>query len=168
MPSHFHFHFSEDHLITSLLRHRQQIWWRRPFIGLKWLLATILGALLVLVVLKGAGALSGVLGGILGMLVLGWPIDVWLIRKRFRKSPFYNDEIAFSISESGVHVVGRDSEVRLGWVIFTRARRFSDGLLLLQGPGLCNWLPDSAATDKAAIADAQELARANIKDYREV
>jgi hypothetical protein len=166
--SHFHFRFSEEHLITSLLRHRQQVWWRIPFIGLKWFLAAVLGACLVLVVYLGYGTMAGVIGGILGVLLLGWPIDVWNMRRGFRKSPYHNDEITFSLSESGSQVVGRDSEVRIGWASYTKARRFGDGLLLFQGPGFVNWLPDSAAVDKSAIANAQELARLNIRDYREV
>lgn len=168
MHSHFRFCFSEDLLIASFLRYRKQLWWRQPFIGLKWILAAVLLALLGLAVLLGSVALAGIVGGIIGMLVIGWPIDAWLLRRRFRKSPFHNDDIAFALSDSGAHVVGRDSEVRIGWASFTKARRFADGLLLFQGPGVFNWLPDSAATDEAAVANAQELARSRIQDYAKV
>lgn len=168
MHSHFHFCFSEDHLLTSFLRYRKQLWWRRLFSGLKWFLAAVLVALLALAVFMGSVILGGFVGAIVGALLLGWPIDAWLIRRRFRKSPFHNDDIAFVMSESGSHIVGRDSEVRIGWASFTKARRFADGLLLFQGPGFFNWLPDTAAVDKAAVANAQELARLHIQDYREV
>ncbi|MDQ1833819.1 hypothetical protein [Massilia scottii] len=155
-------------MLTSFLRYRKQLWWRRLFSGLKWFLAAVLVALLALAVFMGSVILGGFVGAIVGALLLGWPIDAWLIRRRFRKSPFHNDDIAFVMSESGSHIVGRDSEVRIGWASFTKARRFADGLLLFQGPGFFNWLPDTAAVDKAAVANAQELARLHIQDYREV
>jgi len=168
MQSNFKFTFSEDHLITSVLRYRQQLWWKRPFVGLKWLLATVFGALLAVVVWKGYGGLGGIVGGILGLLFLGWPIDKWVMRKRFRKSPFHNDEIDISFSDNGAHVMGRSSETKIAWTAFTKARRFNDGLMLFQGPAIFNWLPDAAAIDKTAIADVQALARSHIKDYREI
>ncbi|KQZ44077.1 YcxB family protein [Duganella sp. Root1480D1] len=168
MQSSFNFCFSEDHLITSLLRYRQQVWWRRPFIGLKWLLALLFSAFLAFVIWRGYGTLAGITGGILGMLLAGWPIDKWVSRRRFRKSPFHNDDIALSMSDNGVHIVGRDSEVKIGWATFTKARRFKDGLLLFQGPAYFNWLPDSAAVDAATVTSAQELARSHIKDYCEI
>ena len=168
MHSRYNFQFSEEHLIASILRSRQQVWWRRPFIGSKWLLVGVCGIILIVVVLKGMVNVAGVIGGVLGILILGWPIDVLLIRKNFRKSPFHNDEIAFTLTEDGAHVVGRNSEVRVGWSSFTKARRFSDGLLLFQGPGLVNWLPDSAAADSTSAACAQELVLSNVPDYRTV
>ncbi|NHZ43899.1 YcxB family protein [Massilia aquatica] len=167
MDSQYRFCFSEDHLIASFVRYRRQLWWRRPFIGLKWFLAAALLALLGLTLFLGSVALCAIVGGIMGALLLGWPIDAWFIRRNLRSSPFHNDDIAFTISESGAHIVGRDSEARIGWASFSKARRFADGLLLFQGPGFVNWLPDSAATDKAAIANAQELARSKIQDYRD-
>jgi hypothetical protein len=172
MDAQYRFRFSEDHLLTSFLRYRQQVWWRRAFLGLKWFLAIPFALALALAVYAGSKGLAalfgGIFGAVLGALLLGWRIDAWLIRKRFRKSPFHNDEIAFAMSESGSHVVGRDSEVRVGWTKFTRARRFEDGLLLFQGPGYFNWLPDAAAVDATTVENAQRLARTHVQDYRDV
>jgi hypothetical protein len=168
----YRFRFSEDHLLTSFLRYRQQVWWRRAFLGLKWVLIVPFAAVLGLAIYSGAKALAaifgGVFGAILGALLLGWRIDAWLIRKRFRKSPFHDDEITFSISGDGSHVVGRDSDVRLGWSKFTRARRFPDGLLLFQGPGVFNWLPDAAAVEVGVVKEAEDLVRTHVEDYRDV
>src|SRR5262245_24525218 len=97
----YRFRFSEDHLLTSLLRYRQQVWWRRPFHVLKWVLAVPIGGLLILCAVNGQVVLSGVFGAVLGALLLGWPIDAWIIRKRFRKSPFHDDEIVFRLSDEG-------------------------------------------------------------------
>jgi hypothetical protein len=172
MSAQYRFRFSEDHLLTSFLRYRQQLWWRRAFLGLKWILAAPFAALLGLAVYSGAKVLAAIVGGLcgamVGALLLGWRIDAWLIRKRFRKSPFHDDEITFSVSESGSRVIARDSEVRIGWSKFTRARRFPDGLLLFQGPGVFNWLPDSAAVELATVKEAETLVRTHVSDYRDV
>lgn len=168
MGTEYRFRFSEDHLLTSLLRYRQQIWWRRPFYGLKWVLAVLSALLLILCAVNGLVIPAGIFGAVLGALLLGWPIDAWITRRRFRKSPFHDDDITLSLSEEGSHVVGRNHEVRVGWDTYTKARRFKDGLLLFQGPHLFNWLPDAAALDPSGIAKAQELARSHIRDYRDV
>lgn len=168
MRAEYRFRFSEDHLLTTFLRYRQQLWWRRPFLGLKWILAGVFGLPLLFAVYKSVPILAVFCGAVLGTLLLGWPIDAWIIRRRFRKSPFYNDQIALSLLETGAYAVGQSSEVRIDWVNFTKARRFKDGLLLFQGAGAFNWLPDAAAADATAVANAQELARLNIPDYRDV
>jgi hypothetical protein len=168
MQAAFRFRFSEDHLLASFRRYRQQLWWRRPFLGLKWLLAIPFCAGFVFAIYRGIPWLAAIFGAILGSTLLGWPIDAWILRKRFRKSPFHNDEITFTVSADGSHVLGRNSEVRIGWATFTRARRFDDGLMLFQGPGVFNWLPDTAAADGAAVKNAIELARLHVKDFRDV
>ena len=168
MQAEYRFQLSEEHVLTALLRYRQQVWWRRPFIGRKWLLAVPIGVLIVLSAVKGLVIAAGVFGSIGGALLLGWPIDRWIIRKRFRKSPFHNDLTHVSVSEAGVHVVGRDRDSRTGWPSFTKGRRFKDGLLLFHGPQVFHWLPDSAVSDVAGILASQELARIRIEDYRDV
>jgi hypothetical protein len=168
MSVEYRFRFSEDHLLTSILRYRQQVWWRRPFYGLKWVLAVLLGVLVAICVANGLPIPAGIFGGFLGILLIGWPIDSWIARRRFRKSPYHNDELTFYLSKDGVHIVGRDHEVRIGWSTYTKARRFKDGLLLFQGPQMFNWLPDTAAVDPTGVAMANDLVHSHIGDYRDV
>lgn len=130
MQVQFKFRFSEEHLLTSHLRYRHQVWWRPPFQGLKWVLATMISLLLIFAAYRGVPMLSAFFGAILSALLLGWSIDSWIIRKRFRKSPLHNDDIAFTFFEDGAHVVGQTSEVRIGWAAYPKARRFKDGMLL--------------------------------------
>jgi hypothetical protein len=164
----FQFCFSEDHLITSFLRHEQQNKWLRPIRKAKWSLGLLLIAATVLAVLAGFGSLGAASGAMFVILFIGRPIELWQSCRRFRKSPFHNDEVAFSLSDGGAHIRGNSSELKVGWPIFTKARRFEDGLLLYQGPGVFNWLPDSSALDTAAILNAQAFARSKIQDYREM
>jgi len=60
---------------------------------------------------------------------------------------------------------GKRGEGRLDWTGFSRARRFADGLLLLQGPHLFHWFPDSAP---ALPSEVGNLLRRHVSDYREV
>lgn len=159
----YRFQFSEDHLFTGFLRNLQQRWWVR----FKWPLALLFAVALVVSASEGIPALAAVFAvGI--ALLLSAPAIARLALHRFRQSPFYNDEIDFLLSESGSHARGRNSEVRHGWEAYTKARRFKDGLLLFHGPDTFSWLPDAAATDPTAIAAAQQLARARIRDYRDL
>jgi hypothetical protein len=103
-----------------------------------------------------------------GSLFLGWPIDAWFLRRRFRKSPYHNDEIALTISDEGIHGAGRSSEIRLNWSLITKARRFPDGLLLFQGPQVFHWIPNTAAVDPSDVADLERLVRVHVQDARDV
>jgi YcxB-like protein len=166
MDIEYRIHFSEEHLLTSVKRYGQLIWWRRPFFrGFTLLLAALLLALSVIYQVRLAAVFFG---AALVTLPLTRPLDAWLLRRRFRHSPYHNDDVVFQLSEIGAHAVGRNNEVRLSWGAFTKARRFKDGLLLFQGSHMFNWLPDSAALDVDAIKHAQELVRARIADYRDV
>ena len=88
MSAEYRFRFSEDHLLTSFARYRQQVWWRRPFQGVKWVLALLLGVFAVVCVVNGLGSLAGIFGGLVVLLVAGGPIDAWLIRTRFENRHF--------------------------------------------------------------------------------
>ena len=164
----YRFTFSEEYLIEANLRFRRQLPWRRPFYGLKGVLAFILLALGAFVAVAAKWWLLVPFGAFAGALFLGWPIDAWLLRRRFRKSPYYNDEIALAISDEGIHGSGRSSETRLNWSIITKARRFSDRLLLFQGPQVFHWLPNAAAVDPTDVADLERLVRARVQDIRDV
>jgi hypothetical protein len=168
MSAEYRLRFSHDYLVTSVLRYRQQVPWRRPFIGVKWLLALPVAALVVLSIYSELYALGAVFTAVLTSLVLGWPIDKWLLRRRLRKSPFNDRDLVFTLSDAGVHLEGGIVDTRLTWSAYTKARRFTDGLLLFHGPHTFNWLPDAAAIDPGVPAIAQQMARANVPDYRDV
>ncbi len=164
----YRFTFSEEFLIEANLRYRRQLPWRRPFYGIKGVLAFILLALGVFVAVAAKWWLLVPFAAFAGALFLGWPIDAWFLRRRFRKSPYHNDEISLTISDEGIHGAGRSSETRLNWSLITKARRFSDGLLLFQGPQVFHWLPNSAAADPDDVADLERLVRARVQDVRDV
>jgi hypothetical protein len=168
MNEHYRFTFSEDYLIAANLRYRQQVAGRRWFFTLKWFLGAVLLALGALCAVFAARWLFVAFGAIAGSLLLGWPIDKWLMKRRLRKSPVWNDNVAFTFSGEGVYVTTRDSESKIAWSGFTKARRFRDGLLLFQGPQFYNWLPDAAATTPEAPTEVLRLVRENVREFRDV
>jgi hypothetical protein len=163
----YRFRFSEDFLITANLRYRRQLAWRKPFYGFKGVLALILLGLGAVLAVAASTWLLVPFAAIAGSLTMGWPIDAWILKRRFRKSPYHNDELSLTLSEEGLYGKGRASETRLGWSNFTKARRFKDGLLLFHGSQMFNWLPDSAAADPASIEEAERLIRMHIRDFRD-
>jgi hypothetical protein len=84
-----------------------------------------------------------------------------------KPTSYHNDDVVLRLSDQGVDVTGKTAENRLTWPVYTKARRFSDGLLLFQGPHMFNWLPDTAA-DAETIRYADGLVRKHIGDYRNV
>ncbi len=167
----YRFNFSEEHLLTARLRRRQLISWLHRFDWFKRILVIPAALLLGFCIMRGLVVPSAILAWALAGMLMSWPLnawDTWLIRRRFRKSPYYGDEIVFAITENGTHAVGRNSEVRIGWASFTKARRFRDGTILFQGPNVYNWLPDKALVDQSAISAFLDLISKHIKDYRTV
>jgi len=166
MKAQYQFVFSEDFLVAANVRYRRQHPWHRFSHGVNGVLAFMLLALGAFFALMVKLWLVIPFGAIAGSLFLGQPIDAWILRRRFRKSPYYNDAISLTLSDEGFLGVGRTSEARLQWPVFTKARRFSDGLLLFQGPQVFHWLPDSAAAFPGAIEETERLVRAHVKDFR--
>lgn len=131
--------------MTAVRRRRQPFWQSGWFQGFVWVAVIGLCLLFLNEANLGKTVLYWVAGGLVGMYCLGAPLDEWWVRRRFRASPYHNDDIEFTLSADGAHAKGRDSELTLGWSAFTAARICKDGLLLFQGPNVCNWLPNTAA-----------------------
>jgi hypothetical protein len=167
MPARYKITLSDEFIAAANHHYLRQHAWRRHVLGIK---GAAVFALLVTGAVLAAAAGSWLLvplAALVGTLFPGFAIDRWIQRRRFRKSPYYNDEIFLTLSDDGVHGTGRTSELRLAWSAFTRARRFSDGLLLLQGPQLMNWLPNGAATESTSVEEAVRLVRQHIRDFRD-
>jgi hypothetical protein len=95
----------------------------------------------------------------------GHLLDFWMVKRRFRKSPYWKDSIISKLTAEGLHTVGRNTESKLGWAVITKACSFGDGLLLFQGPGVFNWLPDDALVD-GNRAEVEDLVQSHVKDHR--
>lgn len=168
MEAEYKFRFTDDFLVEAVKRHRSSVWWRSPFVGAKWVLAVACAFLMWIAVTNDIEWLTILFGGLIGALVLGWPIDVLILRYRFRQSPFRGSEVSIVLDEKGIHTFQEQGETNLSWRAFTKARRLKDGFLLYQGPNVYNWLPDRAASSQAVIDSAGNIIRSNIGDFRGV
>ena len=168
MTCQYRYTFTDDYLVAATLRYRQQLPWSRPFYAFKGLLSFIFLVLGAIVAYAAEPWLLIPFGAVAGALFLGWPIDSWILKRRFRESPYRNDEIMLTLSEEGIQGAGKTSETRYGWPVITKARFYPDGLLIFQGPHLFHWLPDSAAVDSSTRSEAMRLIRAHVSDVREV
>lgn len=161
----FEFRFSDEFLREAFRRNRRSRAWDRWWAALKVFLALVLIALMIALV--HVRAVVVILGGLLAFLLLSFRIDEWWMTKRFRKSPYRDELVRISLSPEGFSAKQEKGEVTLDWSAFTRARRFSDGVLLFQGPGVFNWLPFKRMTS-GKIEEVDELVGAKIKDFKNI
>jgi hypothetical protein len=78
---------------------------------------------------------------------MGIPAFVLLTKKaiilKYRFRPSFGSEARYSMSETGVTIHATSLQGNYPWSGYSRAVRFSDGMLLLQKEGM-RWLPDAA------------------------
>jgi len=92
-------------------------------------------------------------------------VDYWLARRRFRKSPYYDEEIFFEFSEIGVHTRSTKQDGTLHWSAFTKVAHLKDGFLLFQGPNAVNWIPLSSLDNPSEAGELAALLRAKIPQH---
>ena len=166
MEATYRFCFSEDHLVESHRRFQQRSSWRRLFFTLRWAFSLLMGGLFALMVYQQQRWAALFFAAAFGAVAFGGPIETWLIRRRFRKSPFLDEELTFVFSEVDVHVCGPNQDTRMSWALYTHACQFADGVLLFQGSHVFTWLPDIAASGEADASGLRDLVRAKIGEIR--
>ena len=160
----YRFRFSEQHLVTTVTRFRQQArsrLWQLPvkmlcFIGMSVLFAFSLYNLILMP--------SVVLGVLIALLALGPRLDYWFMKRRFRRSPFYNNEMHISLTPNGYAASSTYSRVEVAWGALTKARRFPDGFLVFSGPQVCYWWPDTSLTG-GTVAEVENLLKQHVAEY---
>jgi len=164
MPE-YQFQFEESLLVEACGKYRRQHGARYAALAIK----SIAGLLLLVLATFSAWQISWPLALFFAALVLlmfnGHLLDFWLIKRRFRKSPYWKDSINSKLTAEGLHIVGQNSDSKLGWAVITKVCSFRDGVLLFQGPGVFNWLPDDALSD-GTRAEVEALVQAHVKDHR--
>jgi hypothetical protein len=81
------------------------------------------------------------------------------IRLKYRLRAGFGTETSFSMADNGVTITGT-GQGTFAWSVYSRAVRFSDGLLLTR-KGAVRWLPDTAL-ESGSVADATELVRSRL------
>jgi hypothetical protein len=92
-------------------------------------------------------------------------IQDWQTRSQFTKSPYRDENMVIVLSDEGFQGTGDVGRTALSWQAFTKAVRFSDGFLLLQGPGVFNWLPDTALSE-GNVAEIELLLLKHVASYQ--
>jgi hypothetical protein len=129
-------HFDDGFLIRSFRRH----WALQPSrIAFKVVKACA-------AVLLAVGCLSSAAQGWAGMaifwailivvLLMSHQVDYWLMRRRFRRSPYRGETVRLSVEPEGVHSVAGTHDARFQWSAYTRAIGLPDGIMLYQGPSV--------------------------------
>jgi len=77
-------------------------------------------------------------------LLFANPLKKWLLVRKFQKSPFCNQSFQITFTQEGKHSLSATQDSKSKWSAFTKMIRFEDGVLLMQGPGLCSWIPFSS------------------------
>lgn len=83
-------------------------------------------------------------------------IDCWLLARRVRKMPLTGETVDVTLDSDGFRSTTPSSEGRVAWHGFYKGVLYSDGLLLLAGPGVFHWLPDAALVQGTAV-EVREL-----------
>ncbi len=91
-----------------------------------------------------------VLGGVVGVpLLVSITKQGVMLKYRLRKS--FGSEASYSMTEAGVAIHGASLGGSYPWSAYSRAVRFSDGILLLRA-GIMRWLPDESLSEGTATA----------------
>ncbi len=101
------------------------------------------------------------------LLALGPRLDYWLLKKRIRKSPFYDNSLVVKITDGGFECTSDKSKTSLSWAAFSKGRRFPDGFLLFSGVNELFWWADDALSS-GTIEEVDILLKANLADYKNV
>jgi len=161
MNAEYRYKYTADLMIEGLQRYRQQhhqrLWmpWLRgvSFIGL---------AALIAVSAYGRALLPGLIFLLfLLFLVAGPRLDYYLMRRRHRKSPFFNSDVTVQLSADGCVIADANSRSNLYWPLFTGGHRFKDGFLVLHGAQQFQWWPDECLT-VGLVRDVATLLRSRV------
>jgi len=156
----------DDHFfLESFKRYRRQHAFRNIWLILKVFFVAIFSILAIVSVFHSDYKLIAFFAAVIILILNGHKIDYLILRSRFRKSPFINDQAEINISAEGFHELSNKSESRSLWSVFTKAVVFRDGFLLFQGPALFHWLPAKNITQGSA-QELNQLIQNNVKEYK--
>lgn len=152
----YEFTFTEAHFLESLRTHRNGTKSRHLRRVLKVICALGLVMLLLVAIAAGIFLLGAAAVIFLVCLVLGPALDARVMARRFRKSPFHDQQCRIELGAERFIACDPKSRVELSWDAFTTARRHENGFVLHTGPQLFYWLPDRALTE-GSIDDARQI-----------
>ena len=92
-------------------------------------------------------SIAAIFAFFIALLLAGPRFDYWLMKRRLRKSPFYNQMMQIEVSTEGVVIKSDISEVKLSWQVFTQYVSNKKGFLLQSGKSDDFWWPNASITE---------------------
>jgi hypothetical protein len=158
---------SEEYVTDAARKDRARSaarWWL-------WPIKAICGAGLLALVGVGIWARSpGIVAFpafFLFLLLLGPRIDYYVMRRRWRRIPHFNEEMKVEVAEQLVSSASAKGSSTAAWSSYVSAVEHRDGLMLYNAPWHFTWLPDNAIASGTAD-EARAIVRAAIVKYHVV
>jgi hypothetical protein len=159
----YHIPFDDAFLVEMLGRHRRTK--SRRMIAVKGFLGCFLVVAAISSLMQGWLGMAAFWAFLVVAMLYSHRIDYWLARRRFLRSPLCGGIVTLTVGPEGVHTVSNFHDSRVAWTAYTSAYMFSDGMLLYQGPGVFQWLPDRLLMS-GTRAGAESIVRTRINDVR--
>ena len=155
-------HFDEGFLIRSFRRH----WGLQPsrvaFKVVKACAAVLLAVACLSSAVHGWVGMAVFWAILIVVLLMSHQVDYWLMRRRFRRSPYRGETVRLSVEPEGVHSVAGTHEATFKWSAYTRAIGLPDGIMLYQGPSFFQWLPDASLVS-GNRRDVEHVVRSHVQ-----
>jgi hypothetical protein len=156
---------SDDYVVEAHAKHRgrgRAHWLRWP---VKLICALGLIALGALGTYADIATLVGCAAFMLFLLLLGPRIDYFVLRRRWRRVPQFNEEMRIEVSEQRIATSSVRSSATADWSAYECVVEFPDGVLLYDAPWNYFWLPDSKIATGTS-QDVRAILRQSVRDYR--
>ena len=153
---------TEEHAVETYAQQRTR---QKSLLWLAWpmkiLCALGLLALMSVGIFAQIPVVTGISAFFLLLLAVGPRFDYWLMRRRWRRHPQFNEVLRIEITDSGLSFATPKSSGTTLWSAYTKAVERRSGVLLYAGSWDYLWLPDKALIAGSA-AEARDLMKANL------
>ncbi len=157
--------FDDVFLVEILGRHRRTK--KRRMIAIKGFVGCFLVFAAVSSLMQGWPGMAAFWVFLVVAILFSHRIDYWLAQRAFRRSPSCGKIVTLTVGPEGVHTVSNTHDAKVAWAAYTSASIFPDGMMLYQGPGVFQWLPDRLLVS-GTRAGAESIVRTQINDVRVV
>ena len=155
-------HFDDGFLVGSFRSHRALQPSRMVFNVIKVCAAVLLALACLSSVAQGWVGMAIFWAFLIAVLLMSHQVDYWLMRRRFRRSPYRGETVRLTVEPEGVHSVAGTHDARFQWSAYTGAISLPDGIMLYQGPSVFQWLPDASLVS-GNRRDVEQVVRLHVQ-----
>jgi hypothetical protein len=154
---------TDKHIVEMYAQHRTQ---QKALLWLAWPMKIIcafgLLALLALGVFAEIYFLIGFAAFFLALLAIGPRFDYWLMRRRWRRHPQFNESLRVEATDAGLTFATPKTSGTADWSAYTSAVSRPLGVLLYSTKWDYLWLPDSAIVEGTTV-ELRDLLRSKLE-----